>query len=195
MYQIAPIEFQKCNFLVLQGSHIHPQTPPCPCKGGTWCWCSTLVTAFTALPPPGEKQSWICLCLSFVSFMLGLLKKLFMQNTTYVNLLLFLECASRLEHVGLNKYFWHIYKVPMTCFTTRHIQRGGGGGWGQHFSTLRAPKLMTHWAPRVFDLLDTPLICMLKQCYEKMKSKTNVFLFLDERTCRIILSRLIMIMC
>ena len=42
----------------------------------------------------------------------------------------------------------------MTCFTTRHIQ---GGGWGQHFSTLRAPKLMTYWAPRVFNLLDTPL--------------------------------------
>ena len=81
---------------------------------------------------------------------------MFIQNMTYLNLLLFLECASRLEHVGLNKYFWHIYKVTMTCFTTRHIQRGGGG-WGQHFSTLRAPKLMTHWAPRVFDLLDTPL--------------------------------------
>ena len=84
---------------------------------------------------------------------------MFIQNTTYVNLLLFLECASRLEHVGLNKYFWHIYKVTMTCFTTRHIQ-AGGGGWGQHFSTLRAPKLMTHWAPRVFDLLDTPLIIL-----------------------------------
>ena len=26
-------------------------------------------------------------------------------TTTYVNLLLFQECASRLEHVGLNKYF------------------------------------------------------------------------------------------
>ena len=78
---------------------------------------------------------------------------MFIQNTAYVNLLLFLECASRLEHVGLNKYFWHIYKVTITCFTTRHIQ----GGWGQHFSTLRAPKWMTHWAPRVFDLLDTPL--------------------------------------
>ena len=74
---------------------------------------------------------------------------------------MFLECASRLEHVGLNKYFWHIYKVTMTCFTTRHIQRGGGG---QHFSTLRAPKLMTHWAPRVFDLLDTPLINIIIIC-------------------------------
>ena len=67
---------------------------------------------------------------------------------TYVNLLLFLECASGLD-VGLNKYFWHIYKV----------QRGwGGGGVRATFSTLRAPKLMIHWAPRVFDLLDTPLI-------------------------------------
>ena len=37
---------------------------------------------------------------------------MFIQNTTYVNLLLFLECASRLKHAGLNKYFWHIYKVP-----------------------------------------------------------------------------------
>ena len=44
-----------------------------------------------------------------------------------------LECASRLEHVGLNKYFWHIYNVTMTCFTTRHIQRGGGGGEGTIF--------------------------------------------------------------
>ena len=34
---------------------------------------------------------------------------MFIQNKTYVNLLLFLEC---------------IYKVTMTCFTTRHIQEG-----------------------------------------------------------------------
>ena len=72
MYQIARIEFQKCNFFVLQGGIIHHQTPHCPRKRGTWCWCSTLVTAFTALPPPGEKHSWICLCLSFLPFMLGL---------------------------------------------------------------------------------------------------------------------------
>ena len=38
---------------------------------------------------------------------------MFIQNTTYVNLLLFLERASRLEHVGLNKYFWHIYKASV----------------------------------------------------------------------------------
>ena len=74
MYQIARIEFQKCNFLALRG-HIHPQTPPCPRKRGTWCWCSTLVTASTALLPPVEKQFWICLCLSFVPFMLGLIKE------------------------------------------------------------------------------------------------------------------------
>ena len=51
---------------------------------------------------------------------------LFVISTIHV-LLLFMECASRLELVGLNKYFWHtcIYKVTMTCFTTRHIQRGG----------------------------------------------------------------------
>ena len=40
----------------------------------------------------------------------------------------------------------NVVLLNMTRFTTRHIQ--GGGGWGQHFSTLRAPKLMTHWAPR-----------------------------------------------
>ena len=74
-------------------------------------------------PPPGEKQSWICLCLSFVPFMLGLVKGN-VYRPKY--LLLFLECASRLQHVGLNKYFWHIYKVTMTFFTTRHIQGGGG---------------------------------------------------------------------
>ena len=61
---------------------------------------------------------------------------MFIQNATYVNLLLFLEYASRLEHVDLNKYFGHIYKVTMTCFTTRHIQGGGGEGnifqlWGR----------------------------------------------------------------
>ena len=75
MYQIGRIEFQKWIFFSSSGGHIHPQTPPCPRKRGTWCWCFTLVTAFTALPLPGEKQSWICLCLSFVPFMLGLIKE------------------------------------------------------------------------------------------------------------------------
>ena len=75
---------------------------------------------------------------------------MFIQNTAYVNLLLFLECASRLEHVGLNKYFWYSYN---DVFHNSSYSRG----WGQHFSTLREPKLMTHWAPRVFELLDTPL--------------------------------------
>ena len=143
MYQIARIEFQKCNFLV-RGAH-----PPSDTSLSTQARNVVLVLhvghcLYSTSPSRGKA-------------VLDL--PLFVICTIHV-LLLFLECASRLEHVGLNKYFWHIYKVTMTCFTTRHIQRGGGGGgggWGQHFSTLRAPKLMTHWAPRVFDLLDTPL--------------------------------------
>ena len=42
----------KMQFFSSSGGHIHPQTPPCPRKRRTWCWCSTSVTAFTALPPP-----------------------------------------------------------------------------------------------------------------------------------------------
>ena len=49
---------------------------------------------------------------------------MFKQITTYVNLLLFLECASRLEHVGLNKYFWHIYN---DVFHNASYSTGGGG--------------------------------------------------------------------
>ena len=75
MYQISRIEFQKCNFLVLQGStstlgHL-PVHASAERSAGAPFW----PTAFTALPPPGEKQSWICLCLSFVPFMLGLIKE------------------------------------------------------------------------------------------------------------------------
>ena len=84
---------------------------------------------------------------------------MFIQNRTYVNLLLFLHCASRLEHVGLNKYFWHrAYLQSYNDVFHNASYSTGRGRWGQHFSTLRAPKLMTHWAPRVFDLLDTPLL-------------------------------------
>ena len=40
---------------------------------------------------------------------------------------------------------------------SQHVIFNGGGDECKYFSTLRAPQLMTHWAPRVFDLLDTPL--------------------------------------
>ena len=93
-------------FFSSSGGHIYPQTPPCPRKRGTDGWCSTLVTAFTALSPPGEKQSWICLCLSFVPFMLDLIKEnVYSKYDLRKFVILFLECASRLEHVVLNKYF------------------------------------------------------------------------------------------
>ena len=66
----------KMQFFSSSWGHINPHTPPCPRKRGTWCWCSTLVTAFTALPPPSwGKQPWICLCLSLVPFMLSLIKE------------------------------------------------------------------------------------------------------------------------
>ena len=46
----------KMQYFSSSGGHIHPQTPPCPRKCRTWCWCSTLVTAFTAIPLPGKSS-------------------------------------------------------------------------------------------------------------------------------------------
>ena len=65
--------------------------------------------------------------------------------------------------------------TKLACFTTRHIQ----GGWGQYFSILRAPKLMTHWAPRVLDLLDTLLIfdqnALLTKCHDHCDVPHDVY--------------------
>ena len=142
MHQIARIEFQKCIFFSFWGGHI-PQTPPVHASAERGAG-APLWSLF--LQHPRGKQSWICPCLSLVPFILGLIKekchKMYQdikENVTFVsrkcykmyhdlhvNLLLFQERASRLEHEGLNKYFQHIFKVTMTCFTTRHIQRGGG---------------------------------------------------------------------
>ena len=74
MYQIARIEFQKCNFLVRGGAH-----PPSDTSLSTQARNVVLVLHFGhclySTPALGEKQSWICLCLSFVPFMLGLIKE------------------------------------------------------------------------------------------------------------------------
>ena len=75
MYEIARIEFQKCNFLILRGAH-----PPSDTSLSTQARNVVLVLHFghclySTSPSPGEKQSWICLCLSFVPFMLGLIKE------------------------------------------------------------------------------------------------------------------------
>ena len=72
MYQISRNEFQKCNFLVggtstLRHLLVHASAERC---AGAPLWSLPLQHS-----PPGEKQPWICLCLSFVPFMLGLIKE------------------------------------------------------------------------------------------------------------------------
>ena len=53
--------------------------------------------------------------------------------------------------------FWHVFKVNMICFINASYLRGAD--WTTLTSTLiqGAPKLMSTSAPRVSDLLDTPL--------------------------------------
>ena len=63
MYQIARIEFQKCNFLVLQGG----TSTKSDTSLSTQAQSVVLVLHF--------GHSWICLCLSFLPFMLGLIKE------------------------------------------------------------------------------------------------------------------------
>ena len=75
MYQIARIEFQKCNFLVLQGGTSTLRYLPVQVSAERGAGAPLWSLPFTALPPPGKKQSWICLCLSFVPFRLGLIKE------------------------------------------------------------------------------------------------------------------------
>ena len=114
MYQIARIEFQKCNFLVPQGGTSTLRHLPVHASAERGTGAPRWSLPLQHPPPPSRGKAVLDL-------------PLFAICTIHVLLflLLFLECASRLEHVGLNKYFWHIYKVTMTCFTTRHIQRGG----------------------------------------------------------------------
>ena len=76
------------------------------------------------------------------------LKKMFIQNTTYVNLLLFLHCVSRLEHVGLNKYFWHrAYLQSYNDVFHNASYSTGGGGWGQHFFNSEGVKINDSLGP------------------------------------------------
>ena len=107
-------------------------------------------------PPLGEKQSWICLFLTYVPFMLGLIKE---NVYTKYDLRKFVivsgVCIKIIEHVGLNKYYWHIYKVTMTYFTTSHIQQGEGVR--AIFFNSEGAKINNSLGPPVFDLLDTPL--------------------------------------
>ena len=73
------------------------------------------------------KLSWIRPCLSLVPIMLGLIKgNVTKYIMTSVNLWLFLECASRLEHV--NKYSWHVFIASMTYFTNASYLMGGNEG-------------------------------------------------------------------
>ena len=71
---------------------------------------------------------------------------MFIQNTTYVNLLLFLQCASRLEHVGLNKYFWH--RAYLQSYNdVFHNASYSTGGWGQHFFNSEGAKINDSLGP------------------------------------------------
>ena len=87
MYEIARIEYQKCNILVLQGTSTLRHLP-----------------VHTSAERGAGAPRWsLPLQDSRGKAVLDL--PLFVICTIHV-LLLFLECASRLEHVGLNKYFW-----------------------------------------------------------------------------------------
>ena len=47
----------------------------------------------------------------------------------------------------------------LPCIRNGEYGYRGGGGWGRHSSIWSwAPKLLSHPAPRVCDLLDTPLV-------------------------------------
>ena len=148
----------KMQFFSSSWGHINPHTPPCPRKRGTWCWCSTLVTAFTALPPPSwGKQPWICLCLSLVPFMLSLIKENVYTKYDLRKFVIVSGVCIKIRTCRSEKIFLTYLQSYNDVFHNASNSTGGGG-WGQHFSTQRAPKLMTHGAPRVFDLLDTPLL-------------------------------------
>ena len=55
---------------------------------------------------------------------------MFIQKKTYVNLLLFLECALRLEHVGLNNFFLTYLQSYNDMFHNASYSTGGGGNSG-----------------------------------------------------------------
>ena len=131
------------QFFSSSGGHIHPQTPPCPRKRGTWCWCSTSVTAFTALPPLGEKQFWICLCLSFVPFMLGPIKENVYTKYDLRKFVIVSGVCIKIRTCRSEQILLTYSQSYNDVFHNASYSRVG-----QPFSTLRAPKLITHWAPR-----------------------------------------------
>ena len=62
-------------------------------------------------------------------------------------------------------------------FHKRVVFNGGGGGEGNILQLCsRAPKLMTHLAPRVYDLLDTPLDNNMVSKILMGMSSTNIHL-------------------
>ena len=142
--KVGGIDTRKANialemnnaFVSFSGGHISPSDT-------RWSLTSSYSTR------GGRKQSWICPYLSLVPFMLGLIKgNVTKYIMTSVNLWLFLECASRLEHV--NKYSWHVFKVNMTSFTYMTNASYLMEGWGQHSPTLlQGAKLNDSLGPRV----------------------------------------------
>ena len=78
MYQIARIEFQKMHYFSSSGftstlRHL-PVHASAERGAGALLWSLPLQHS---PPPPGEKQSLIWLCLSFVPFMLGLYENIY----------------------------------------------------------------------------------------------------------------------
>ena len=72
---------------------------------------------------------------------------MFIQNTTYVNLLLFLHCASRLEHVGLNKYFRHRAYLQSYNDVFHNASYSTGGGVRATFFNSEGAKINDSLGP------------------------------------------------
>ena len=117
--------------------HIHPQTPPCPRKRGTWCWCSTLVTAFTALPPPSRGKAVLDLPL-FVICTIHVYTKYDLRKFAIVSGLCIKIRTCRSENISdiFTKLQWRV--------SQRVIFKGG---WGQHFQL---------WGRQINDSLGPP---------------------------------------
>ena len=110
MYQIGRIEFQKWIVFSSSGGHIHPQTPPCPRGAGAPLW--SLPLQHSHLPGKSSRGS-ASLCLSFVPFMLGLIKGIFSDSN---NIFLWHE-SEDINKKSLNPKF---QLIPILRFQVMH---------------------------------------------------------------------------
>ena len=156
MYQIARIEFQKCNFLVLQGGTSTLRHLPVHASAERGAGAPLRSLPLQHSPPPlGEKQFWICLCLSFVPFMLGPIKENVYTKYDLRKFVIVSGVCIKIRTCRSEQILLTYSQSYNDVFYNASYSRGGVRAT---FFNSEGAKINNSLGPPVFDLLDTPLL-------------------------------------